>query len=41
MTNLAEDPAHRDVLNDLRARLHRWVDAYGDKIAQQYVLGSP
>jgi len=38
MTNLAEDPKHREVLEDHRRRLRRWVDETGDEIAKPYVV---
>jgi len=37
MVNLAEDPKYRDVLNDHRRRLRRWVEQTDDKIAEPYV----
>lgn len=40
MANLAEDPAYRDALEDHRARLRRWVEAYRDKMAGGYVPGT-
>jgi len=38
MTNLAEDPKYRDVLEDHRRRLRRWVDETGDEIAAPYII---
>lgn len=38
MVNLAEDPKYRDVLDEHRRRLRRWVQETGDKIAEPYVL---
>jgi len=38
MTNLAENPKYRDVLEDHRRRLRRWVDETGDEIAKPYVV---
>ena len=37
MVNLAEVPEYKDVLNRHRARLRRWVEETGDRIAQPYV----
>jgi arylsulfatase A-like enzyme len=37
MVNLAETPKYREVLNEHRQRLRRWVDTTGDEIAQPYV----
>jgi choline-sulfatase len=37
MTNLAEEPRCRDILNQHRERLRRWVEEYGDEIAKPYV----
>ncbi|MHC4405434.1 MAG: sulfatase family protein, partial [Planctomycetota bacterium] len=37
MVNLAESPQHRDVLDEHRRRLRRWVERTGDEIAQPYV----
>jgi choline-sulfatase/glucosamine-6-phosphate deaminase len=38
MTNLAEDPKHRDVLEEHRRRLRRWVEETNDEIAAPYVV---
>jgi len=38
MVNLAGDPAHEELLNEMRARLARWVDDYGDRIGRAYLV---
>jgi arylsulfatase A-like enzyme len=38
MLNLAENQKYRDVLEDHRRRLRRWVEQTGDKIAEPYVV---
>ncbi len=37
MHNLAENPRYRDVLNEHRRRLRRWVEQVGDRIGEEYV----
>jgi len=38
MTNLADDPAHRDVLAEHRRHLRQWVDRAADEIGAKYII---
>ncbi|NOZ19752.1 MAG: DUF4976 domain-containing protein, partial [Planctomycetes bacterium] len=38
MNNLADDPAHKDVLEQHRKWLCQWVDKTSDEIGKQYVI---
>ena len=39
MQNLAEDPAHAEVLNTHRTLLRRWIEETGDAIGEAYLPG--
>ena len=38
MNNLAEDPAHFDVLREHRRRLRLWIERANDDIGREYVV---
>jgi len=38
MVNLADDPAYAEVLEQMRGRLWRWIEQYGDTIGRAYAI---